>query len=500
MARAFAEPRFLKSFGFGLSQALASTIFAVAVGMPAAFLLARRSFPGKRLLGALSAVPFCVPPLIMAIGFVLFYGRQGYLSRFLQTVTGTVESPVTFLYSFWGIVLIHGLYNFPLVMRMAADAWSRVPANQEDAAKLMGAGKVRIFFTVTLPSIAPSVGAAASLTFLLCFFSFVIVLMFAPPGTATPEVELYRAARFDFDQSLASAFALAETGVAMLVLALYALFEKLSGPAVNEAAPRFKPLKIRGARGKILLAAYGIMICVFLAGPLVSVVIESFLVKTRGAPAAVPGFGNFARLFSAHEFRAAAVNTVLIGVASALLASAAGFIFSIRAKTVSSRAEASIFYARIIPMLPLAVSGIVLAYGWTRLIGSSSFLVIAAVQAVSTYPFVMRGIQGALGNADEKYADAARTLGSSSLGVILRVRLPLALPSLLSGFAFAFAISAGDANAIIIAPVPGMDTMAGYLYRLAGSYRFNEACAVAVVLGVLSASMFFMKDIRDAVT
>ncbi len=493
MTRALSEPRFLKSFAFGLSQALASTVFAVLIGMPAAFLLARRTFHGKPLLGALAAVPFCVPPLIMAIGFVLFYGRNGYLNRFLQALTGSTEPPVTFLYSFWGIVLIHGLYNFPLVMRMTADAWVRVPGSQEEAAALLGAGKPRIFFTVTLPSIAPSIGAAASLTFLLCFFSFVIVLMFAPPGTATPEVELYRAARFDFDQSLAAAFALAETCVAMAVLCLYALFEKLAVPQRREVGDAFKAQALHSAGGKFLLAVFGFMVAVFLAGPLVSVLIESLLVRSRGK--AGLGFGNYAGLFSSGEFLASGANTLLIGIASAILASIAGFVFSVRAQKKNS-----LFHGTIFPMLPLAISGIALAYGWTRLLGTSTFLTIAAVQAVSTYPFILRAIQGSLGNADRKYADAARTLGSGNLGVTLRIRLPLALPSMLSGFAFAFAISAGDANAVIIAPVPGMNTLAGYLYRLAASYRFNEACAVAVVLGVISASIFLLKDIRDAAT
>jgi len=118
---------------------------------------------------------------------------------------------------------------------------------------------------------------------------------------------------------------------------------------------------------------------------------------------------------------------------------------------------------------------------------------------VSAYPFALKAIQGALGRADERCVEAALTLGSGRLGAALRVSLPLAAPALLSGFAFAFALSAGDANALIVSPVPGFETVASRLYRLAGAYRFDEACAAAVLLGLATGLVFFLKDARDAV-
>ena len=225
LGKALAEPRFIKSFGYGLSQAGVSTLLAVVLGLPGAYLMALRRFPGKRILAASSSVPFCIPPLIVAIAFVLYYGRNGWLNAMLMKVFGLESPPITFLYSFAGIVLTHGFYNFPLVLRMVGDAWSTTPESHEEAASLLGASRLRIFLTVTLPSIAPSIGAAASLVFLLCFFSFVIVLLFGGPGVATPEVELYRAARFEFNRPLASAIALAETLIALVALWLYAFFE-----------------------------------------------------------------------------------------------------------------------------------------------------------------------------------------------------------------------------------------------------------------------------------
>ncbi len=489
LTKALSEPRFIRSFGYGLSQAGASTLLALALGLPGAYFMALKRFPGKRLLAALSSVPFCVPPLIVAIAFVLYYGRNGWINSILMRILKLESPPVTILYSFAGIVLTHGFYNFPLVLRMVGDAWATTPGSHEEAAALLGAGRIRVFLTITLPSIAPSIGAAASLVFLLCFFSFVIVLLFGGPGVATPEVELYRAARFEFDRPLASAFALAETLVALVVLWMYASFEKKAAIGrIDAVRPRITS-PIRSVTGLVAALFYGTIILVFFIGPLASIVVESLSVRNRTYGTGTIGFGNYIELFRNRGFPAIMGNTIWLGLASASMASAAGFIFALGLKN-----KRSPLFARVLPMLPLAVSGIVLAYGWSRMLGGGSALAVISVQAVASYPFILRAIQSSIGTSDERYAEAAQTLGSSRLDASLRIRLPLALPALLSGFAFAFAISAGDANALIIAPVPGLETLALNLFRLAGSYRFNEACAAAVLLAVITGFVFFLKD------
>jgi thiamine transport system permease protein len=489
LSSALADPRFIRSFGYGLLQAGVSTLLALVIGLPGAYLMALKRFPGKRLLGALSSVPFCVPPLIIAIAFVLYYGRNGWLNSVLMQLFGLETPPFTFLYSFTGIVITHGFYNFPLVLRMVGDAWSMTPENHEEAASLLGAGKFKTFLTVTLPSIAPSLGASASLVFLLCFFSFVIVLLFGGPGVATPEVELYRTARFEFNQPLASAFALTETVVALVILWLYAVFEKKASIERRDSVRPRRTTSFNSIVGRLVAILYGLFILVFFIGPLASIIVESLSVRNHAYGTGNIGFGNYFELFQRRGFPSAIGNTLWLGLASASLASAAGFMFAIGLKK-----RRSPLLARVLPMLPLAVSGIVLAYGWSRFLGSGSALAVVSVQAVSSYPFILRAIQSSVGKSDERFAEAAQTLGSSRLGAMMRIRLPLALPAVLSGFAFAFAISAGDANALIIAPVAGLETLALSLFRLAGSYRFNEACAAAVLLAVITGFVFFLKD------
>jgi thiamine transport system permease protein len=272
---------------------------------------------------------------------------------------------------------------------------------------------------------------------------------------------------------------------------LYAGFERRAA-GDREESERSEPARFRGAGGVAMAALYGAFILVCFIGPLASIVAESLTIRNASRVGSSLGLGNYVSLFARRGFLPALGNTVTLGLLCAALASAAGFALSVGLKRSRSP-----FLSKTLPLLPLGVSGVVLAYGWSAALGRASALAIAAVQAVSAYPFALRAIQSSVGQSDERYVEAAHSLGSSRLGAALRVRLPMAAPSIASGFAFAFAMSAGDANALIAAPVAGFETLALLLYRLAGSYRLNEACAAAVILAIGTGFIFFVKDASD---
>ncbi|HZK19565.1 MAG TPA: ABC transporter permease subunit, partial [Treponemataceae bacterium] len=160
---------------YTLKIALGSTAIAVLVGLPAAFFVSHRRFFGKKTLVSLSSVPLCIPPLLIALGFVLAFGMNGSLNRFVKHVFGFTSAPIVFLYSYWGIIIAQGFYNFPLIMKTVADTWSQLPQDEAHSARLLGASENRVFRTVTIFQLLPSLASASILVFLFCFFSFIIV-------------------------------------------------------------------------------------------------------------------------------------------------------------------------------------------------------------------------------------------------------------------------------------------------------------------------------------
>lgn len=213
---------------FTLFQALASLFVAVLIGLPMAFFCGRRRFFGRKFLLSLSSVPLCVPTLIVALGYITFFGNAGFLNKFFMAVFALEKPPFSFLYSFFGLVLAQGFYNFPLVMSTVSDAWARLPSEQADSARLLGAGEWRIFRTVTIFELMPSIVSACIPVFVYCFFSFMMVLLFGGIGCSTLEVEIYQAARNTLDFKTAGILSMTETLIACTVVGFYVYLENKS--------------------------------------------------------------------------------------------------------------------------------------------------------------------------------------------------------------------------------------------------------------------------------
>ncbi len=468
--------KILRAARFTLTQAFLSSLIAVLVGLPAAALVARRDFPGRRVLLATALVPLCVPPIIIALAFVLFYGRQGYLNVVIMWATGAEKPPVTFLYSLGGLVLVHGLYNFPVVMRTVSRVWERLPASEEEAATLLGAGKARLFATITLPRLSGAIVSAASLVFLYCFFSFVIVLLFTGVGGTTLEVELYQAARNTLDVRLASAIALVET---LMAIGIVILYRKLDSGIASGLGPARSRGPLTRGKERTLATLYLIALTVFFFCPLASVAARSI----------TPSLSAWRFLLSRDSFASALFSTVWVALVSASLA-------TVTACTVAAfKGRRGSSFVKVLAFLPLAVSPVMLAYGWNSLHIRGTPLVLAAAQASLSWPFAWTQVRASLDRVSESVHDAAALLSPRALDSVFRIRLPLAARGIASGFALAFAISAGDATLPITLAVPGFENLSLLLYRLAGSYRFAEAAACATVLAGISA-LVIMADER----
>jgi thiamine transport system permease protein len=496
--------RILPALRFTLAEALWSSVLAIALGLPAAFLVARREFPGRRFLLALSGVPLCVPPMIIALAFVLFYGRQGYLNVFLMSVTGAKDPPVTFLYSFSGIVIAHGFYNFPVVLRTVSQVWERLPEAEEDAATLLGAGRLRVFRTVTLPRLAGAILSSGVLVFLYCFFSFIIVMTFGGLGGTSLEVELYRAARATLDFRMAGTIAAVESAAAIgIVVAYMALQKKIAGTEAGIRRPR--PRKsLRGAGEICSSVAYLAFILVFFVGPLCSILFRSFVVPVGASPLSGKfafGLDQWRLLLSRGNFIPALANTVCVAVPVAVVSTLAALFFALVGESgadggVVRRAFALLL--RVIPLSPLAVSSVMLGFGWMLLAPRGNALSLILAQSAMSWPFAWTQIRTALDRIPREVEEAALLLSPSRADAAFRVRVPLAWRGILSGAGFVFAISAGDASLPLVLSLGKFENLSLLLFRLAGSYRFSEACACAVVLALLCGFVFFVGDASDA--
>ncbi len=486
---------------FTVTQAFFSTLGSVLIGLPGAYLISHREFRGKNLLRSVSTIPFVLPPILVVLGFVIFYGNQGFLNRALMNLFSLQRPPLRIMYSFFAIVLAHSFYNFPIILRSVGTRWESLSNHYEQAAYSLGAKPLRVFFTVTLPRLMPALISSSSLVFLFCFTSFAVILVLGGgPRFTTLEVEIYRQARTSLDMSSASVFALISLVFTFTLLLFY---NRLSRTSVSREPGGRSTSVFRPCSSPLSRAAVFLYICfalLFLLAPLVSVMLRSFQAQTHRAGDVVWTLQWYTQLFSrtGGSLMGAAASAVLQSLTIALVTSAAAaplaLLFSYGTARMSYRGSSVM---EVILMLPMMVSSIILGLGYVltaRTVRANPHMLIVLAHMVITLPFIYRITVPAAREAYRSYAPAAYSLGAKPLRTFLDIELPLIKKSLLTGAVFVFALSMGEFNAALILSDASIQTIPILMYRLIGAYNFFGACALGTILMICCAAAFYLFD------
>ena len=490
---------------FSLKQAALSTVFSVLLGLPGAYFIGRHHFPGRKLLRSISTVPFVLPSILAVLGFILVFGNSGLINSIRQTTLIGDKEPWKMLYSLRAIILAHMFYNFPLTLRIVGDAWYSLPQSKYNAARSLGAGPIKAFFTVDFPRLAPAILTSAVITFLYCFLSFAIILVLGGgPQFTTLEVEIYRLIKYQLDFSRGSGLAIIESIAALGLLAVYASLDTVLRRRTvddDDAVKIRTPGRITG--WKMLPAFLYLIPALFLIfAPLISIMICSFLSRATRKASLHLSFSHWKSLFGNGRVGASVplnsvIRTFSLGIAVAGLttftAALAGWYTAHRKGTLVKIIEFMLF-------IPMGVSTVMLGLGYlilTNSIPGGKTLRLAALAASHTIialPFAYRIISGRLKLISRRIPQAARASGASPLKSFFSVELPLARGALVTAAIFSLALSAGELNATIILAPPDFTTITLAIYRLIGSYNLFGACALGTVLIVISIISFLTLD------
>ena len=158
-------------------------------GIFVAWMLARRKFPGKSLVDGLIHLPLVLPPVVVGYFLLVLFGRRGAAGAWLYQTFG-----ITLAFNWKGAALAAAVMAFPLLVRAVRLSLEGVDRGLESAARTLGAGPVRAFFTVTLPLIVPGIIAGAILAFARSLGEFGATITFVsniPGETRTLPLALY---------------------------------------------------------------------------------------------------------------------------------------------------------------------------------------------------------------------------------------------------------------------------------------------------------------------
>jgi len=176
-----------------LRLSLLVSVWAVATSLPfgilCAWLLARRQFFGKSLFDGLIHLPLVLPPVVVGYALLVSFGRKGIIGGWLYDTLG-----ISFAFNWKGAALASAVIAFPLMVRAIRLSLESVDRGVEAAAATLGAGPVRVFFTITLPLALPGVLAGVILAFARSLSEFGATITFVsniPGETRTLPLALY---------------------------------------------------------------------------------------------------------------------------------------------------------------------------------------------------------------------------------------------------------------------------------------------------------------------
>jgi molybdate transport system permease protein len=152
---------------------------ALITGVPLAWLLARREFPGKAIIRALVTVPLVLPPVVGGVALLFAFGRRGIL-------------PLHIAFTTWGAIAAEAFVAMPFLVLAVEGALAALDERYEDVASTLGAGPLSTFRRVTLPLVGPGIAAGAALAWARALGEFGATITFAGnlPGT-TQTLPLY---------------------------------------------------------------------------------------------------------------------------------------------------------------------------------------------------------------------------------------------------------------------------------------------------------------------
>lgn len=496
LALVFHDPTLVGGLWTSAGLALATTLMSLLLAAPLALLAARYSFPCKQFFSATILVPLILPPFVGAMGVRAIVGRSGALNALFGT-----DFDFLGLAKFWGVVAVEALHLYPVIYLNLTAALSNLDPALEEAAENLGAGPWVRLRRIVLPLVRPGLFAGATLVFIWSLTELGTPLMFE--YNAVTPVQIFN--RLKEVEGSAEPYALT---IVMLLLAVasYALGRSILGGRAYEmyskasrAAAERNPGPVLGAAAFLL---FGI-VTVLAILPHVGVVLTSLAAPGQWYRTVLPTAwttAHYREALSAPESFDSIANSLKFSLwavaANLALGLAIGYI------VVRMRLRGR-HLLDALSMLPLAVPGLVLAFGyvamtlrwpfghgaplegWVSVIAAQPnpvpLLIVA--YAVRRLPYIVRATVTGLEQTSGELEDAAMNLGASRWTAIRRITMPLILANLVAGslMVFSFSMLAVSESMILVQQSEDFPiTRALYAF----SDRLGDGMYIASAMGV----------------
>ena len=446
------DPTYVLALRNSFLLACAGTTLAVAIALPLAFISDRFVFPGKGLLSSLILVPMILPPFVGAIGIKQIFGQYGAMNALIIAL-GLRPQGWAFDWfasnQFWGIAVVEALSLYPIIYLNAVASLANVDPAMEEAAQNLGCTGFRRFWKITLPLIHPGLFAGGTIVFIWIFTELGVPLIF--DYAQVTSVQIY----YGLKDIGGSPFPYTLVAVMLASsLVLYALGKGIFGRTSHAMMA-----KATHSSGPRKLPAYQAVLCTVIFGGVTLVAILPHLGVVLVAFSQDWYAHVLPRGMTLDNFRVALGNNVTVpAIANSLkfasISTLVDIVLGIAIAYVIVRTKlAGRQVLDFMTMMPLAVPGLVLAFGYLAMSQDGTFfafinpvknptVLLIIAYSIRRLPYVVRSAAAGFQQTSETLEEAAQNLGCPPLKSTLRVTLPLIAANLIAGglLAFAFAM------------------------------------------------------------
>lgn len=475
--------------------ALGTTIIALVIGVPLAWVVERTDIPFRKLFRALIVLPMATPPVLLAIGWVTALDPQiGAVNVGLMSLLGLNEAPIE-IFSMWGMILVEAMVLIPTVFLSLSPAFRNMDPNLEDAAFASGASLLTTLRRIILPMLTPAILSTGVFLFMLSFVVFDI------PGTigvpAGEEVFSTRIVKYAIDSPTGipeygrvSALAVVFLIMLFILTYFYNRLTRQSQKFVTISGKGFRAKQFRLGKWKpVAMIAVFAYFTVSVLVPFLMLLWLSLLPFRAGISADALSrlsLKNYTDLAANPRLLDAASHTIIIAVVAGIVVTLLSVLTSwvvVRHKSPGSKV------LDLLAFSPLALAGVMM--------GTSLIFVYLSLRAVPIYgtiwiiaiahitmfiSFGSRLTNGVMAQISGELEEAAAASGATKLQALFRITIPLMAPALTGLAIWVVAHSIRELSTALMLQGRGNSVLSTLLWSFWEGGRPTQAAAVGIVM------------------
>lgn len=456
-----------------------AVLLAIAIALPAAWLVVRTDLPGRRLWAVLAALPLVFPSYVAAFSLMAFFGTRGYFQSWLEALR--LSALPALGDGFPAALASLALFTYPYLFLLLVSALKELDPALEESARSLGAGPWRTFGTVVVPQLRSPLLAGSLLVALYTLSDFGAVSI-ARYNTFT--LSIYNAYRGLFDRTTAAALATVLVGVTLVLVVAEARLGRSTNPHRQRPARPAQPMPL--GRWKLPgLLAMGLLAAV-----------------TVGVPVGIVGYWGLRALWNGNDLGAVgaglwgSLSVSLLAAFFAVLLSIPISAWSVWHRGPWSRWTERLTYSGFaLPGLVIALSMVFFSVRYARPLYQTLPL-LALAYVVRFLPEANASTRSAMAALSPAFQESARSLGKTSTEALFTLTLPMVLPGLLAGGSLVFLTSMKELPATLLLRPIGFETLATEIWSSASEAIYSQAAAPALALLAATAPPLYWLVIR----